>query len=191
MEAVYRSLERETDIGRYDFFILSDTRDPEAWAEEEAAWAGLRERVGGQDRIFYRRRRVNTKMKSGNIADFCRRFGAHYIYMLVLDADSIMGATAFCCDIPWAWAAVAKATIKTDKSARTNIGKTKRLFIKPPSCFAAPAGRPARRRPERGNGGPVPRGRESHSISVIHPDFRLSTSILPVGEHLTQEGKMC
>jgi len=94
MEAVYRSLERETDIGRYDFFILSDTRDPEAWAEEEAAWAGLRERVGGQDRIFYRRRRVNTKMKSGNIADFCRRFGAHYIYMLVLDADSIMaGAT--------------------------------------------------------------------------------------------------
>ena len=90
MEAVYRSLLRDADIGQYDFFILSDTRDPEAWAEEEAAWAGLRERLNGQDRIFYRRRRVNTKMKSGNIADFCRRFGANYVYMLVMDADSVM-----------------------------------------------------------------------------------------------------
>uniref|UniRef100_I2Q106 Glucans biosynthesis glucosyltransferase H n=1 Tax=Desulfovibrio sp. U5L TaxID=596152 RepID=I2Q106_9BACT len=90
IEAVYRSLEREAAIGQYDFFILSDTRDPEAWAEEEAAWAALRDRVGGRGRIFYRRRRMNTKMKSGNIADFCRRFGAGYVYMLVMDADSIM-----------------------------------------------------------------------------------------------------
>jgi len=90
LESVYRSLERHADIGRYDFFFLSDTRDPEAWAEEEAAWAGLRERLGGRERIFYRRRRVNTKMKSGNIADFCRRFGARYVYMLVMDADSVM-----------------------------------------------------------------------------------------------------
>ena len=90
MEAVYRSLQRQASIGPYDFFILSDTRDPEAWAEEEAAWAGLTTRVGGQGRIFYRRRRVNTKMKSGNIADFCRRFGARYTYMLVMDADSVM-----------------------------------------------------------------------------------------------------
>lgn len=94
IESVYRSLERNAAISQYDFFILSDTRDPEAWAGEEAAWAALRERVGGQDRIFYRRRRVNTKMKSGNIADFCRRFGAYYAYMLVMDADSVMsGAT--------------------------------------------------------------------------------------------------
>lgn len=90
IEAVYRSLERDADIGQYDFFILSDTRDPDAWAEEEAAWAGLRDRVGGHGRIFYRRRRKNTKMKSGNIADFCRRFGARYVYMLVMDADSVM-----------------------------------------------------------------------------------------------------
>ncbi|WP_300160809.1 glucans biosynthesis glucosyltransferase MdoH [Solidesulfovibrio sp.] len=90
IEAVYRSLERDADIGRYDFFILSDTRDPEAWAEEEVAWAALRERLDAPERVFYRRRRVNTKMKSGNIADFCRRFGAHYIYMLVMDADSVM-----------------------------------------------------------------------------------------------------
>jgi membrane glycosyltransferase len=90
MEAVYRSLERSADIGLYDFFILSDTRDPEAWAEEEAAWTALKERLGADGRIFYRRRRVNTKMKSGNIADFCRRFGAHYVYMLVMDADSVM-----------------------------------------------------------------------------------------------------
>ncbi|WP_211922396.1 glucans biosynthesis glucosyltransferase MdoH [Solidesulfovibrio aerotolerans] len=94
MEAVYRSLTRDAAIEQYDFFFLSDTRDPEAWAEEEAAWAGLRDRLDARERIFYRRRRVNTKMKSGNIADFCRRFGANYVYMLVMDADSVMsGAT--------------------------------------------------------------------------------------------------
>lgn len=94
IEAVYRSIEAEAAIGPFDFFILSDTRDPEAWAEEEAAWAGLRDRLDARGRIFYRRRRVNTKMKSGNIADFCRRFGAHYVYMLVMDADSVMSGAA-------------------------------------------------------------------------------------------------
>ena len=35
---------------------------------------------------------MNIKKKSGNIADFCRRYGALYTYMLVMDADSIMSA---------------------------------------------------------------------------------------------------
>ena len=42
------------------------------------------------DRIFYRHRRVNIKRKSGNIADFCRRWGRNYRYMIVFDADSVM-----------------------------------------------------------------------------------------------------
>ena len=34
------------------------------------------------------------KRKSGNIDDFCRRWGSNYRYMVVLDADSVMsGAT--------------------------------------------------------------------------------------------------
>jgi len=90
IEAVHSSLKRTGKAANFDFFILSDTRNPEAWAEEESAWAALRDRLGGASRIFYRRRKANTKKKSGNIADFCRRFGACYTYMLVMDADSVM-----------------------------------------------------------------------------------------------------
>ena len=77
-----------------DFFILSDTTQAGVWVEEERAWARLRRELGEMPRLFYRKRRVNTKKKSGNVADFCRRFGKGYRYMVVLDADSIMqGAT--------------------------------------------------------------------------------------------------
>src|SRR5258707_12933536 len=39
---------------------------------------------------LYRRRKVPVNRKSGNIADFCRRWGHRHRYMVVLDADSIM-----------------------------------------------------------------------------------------------------
>jgi membrane glycosyltransferase len=91
---VYRSLEQTGWLERFDFFVLSDSASPDKWVEEEAAWADLCQSVGGFNRIFYRRRRANSKRKSGNIADFCRRWGRNYRYMVVLDADSIMsGAT--------------------------------------------------------------------------------------------------
>src|SRR5690606_37944586 len=41
-------------------------------------------------RVFYRHRAQNTSRKAGNIADFCSRWGEHYKYMIVLDADSVM-----------------------------------------------------------------------------------------------------
>ena len=94
LEAVYRSLEQTGRAAQFDFFILSDSDDADAWVEEERAWADLRHRLGPQARMFYRRRRNNIKRKSGNIADFCRRFGAHYRYMVVLDADSLMSGAA-------------------------------------------------------------------------------------------------
>ena len=78
----------------FDFFVLSDTTQAGVWVEEERAWARLRRELGDMPRLFYRKRRVNIKKKSGNVADFCRRFGKQYRYMVVLDADSIMqGAT--------------------------------------------------------------------------------------------------
>ncbi len=40
--------------------------------------------------MFYRWRQHRIKRKSGNIADFCRRWGNNYRYMVVLDADSVM-----------------------------------------------------------------------------------------------------
>lgn len=47
-------------------------------------------RGAGEGQIFYRRRRRRVKRKSGNIDDFCRRWGNQYSYMVVLDADSVM-----------------------------------------------------------------------------------------------------
>src|SRR5690606_5346762 len=40
--------------------------------------------------IFYRRRPYNTARKSGNIADFCGRWGRLYEFMVTMDADSLM-----------------------------------------------------------------------------------------------------
>lgn len=74
----------------FDVFVLSDTNDPEIRAAELAAWAELRNESGMAERIHYRWRTIRTKRKAGNVADFCRRFGRDYRYMVVLDADSVM-----------------------------------------------------------------------------------------------------
>ncbi|MEX2408779.1 MAG: glucans biosynthesis glucosyltransferase MdoH, partial [Rhodovibrionaceae bacterium] len=76
------------------FFVLSDSSDPRCWLEEERIWLDTRDRLGARGRLFYRRRETNAGRKPGNIADFCRRWGGAYDYMVVLDADSLMaGAT--------------------------------------------------------------------------------------------------
>ncbi len=90
LRAIHRSLEKTGMLDRFDFFVLSDTRDPSVAVDEEAAWFAWCRDVGGFGRIFYRRRRVRIKRKSGNVADFCRRWGRRYRYMVMLDADSVM-----------------------------------------------------------------------------------------------------
>lgn len=78
----------------FDFFILSDTTDPEIWIAEEAAFLTLREHAGGHGRIFYRHRKQNVARKAGNIADWVQRWGGDYPQFLILDADSVMTADA-------------------------------------------------------------------------------------------------
>jgi membrane glycosyltransferase len=90
LRITYQSLEATGRLQDFDFFILSDSTHPDNWVEEETAWADLRQKLGAVNRIFYRHRRVNLKYKSGNIADFCRRWGKNYHYMIVFDADSMM-----------------------------------------------------------------------------------------------------
>lgn len=90
LQTIYQSLVRTGQLGNFDFFILSDSTDPNIWVREETAWLELSRELGARGRLFYRRRRVNTNKKAGNIADFCRRWGSHYRYMVVLDADSVM-----------------------------------------------------------------------------------------------------
>ena len=94
LEAIWCSLAREPERGAFDLFILSDTRDPGIAAEEEAMWQRFVARHQAAGRVFYRRRRDRSDHKAGNIADFVRRWGAQYEYMVVLDADSIMTGSA-------------------------------------------------------------------------------------------------
>lgn len=91
LKSVILTLQRSGKLEHFDFFILSDSRDPDVWLAEQAAWDELRNELGLQDRLFYRRRPINLNYKSGNIADFLRRWGRAYEYMVVLDADSLMG----------------------------------------------------------------------------------------------------
>lgn len=90
LRAVYRSLQDNGQIEHFDFFILSDSRDPDIWLAEQAAWYQLCRELGAQGKLFYRRRSLNMHYKSGNVADFFRRWGRNYEYTIVLDADSLM-----------------------------------------------------------------------------------------------------
>ena len=94
VQAIHDSLAAVGCLEHFDFFLLSDTTNPDIWIAEEAAFVALRERTGDQGRIFYRRRALNTERKAGNIADWVRRFGARYRQFLILDADSVMTGDA-------------------------------------------------------------------------------------------------
>jgi membrane glycosyltransferase len=90
LRATHDSVARTGELAHFDFFVLSDSNDPDMRAAEVAAWFRVCREAGGFGRIFYRWRRHRIKRKSGNVADFCRRWGGDYRYMVVLDADSVM-----------------------------------------------------------------------------------------------------
>jgi len=93
LRATYESVERSGALERFDFFVLSDSGNPDTRVAEVDAWFRLCRDVNGFGRIFYRWRANRIKRKSGNVADFCRRWGRRYRYMIVLDADSVMTGT--------------------------------------------------------------------------------------------------
>ena len=90
MSSIYESVAATGEIEKFDFYILSDTGDAARQKQEEQEWEKVCRTLSGFGRIFYRHRRVNIKRKSGNIADFLRRWSRNYDYMIVLDADSLM-----------------------------------------------------------------------------------------------------
>ncbi len=93
LRMVIRSLERVGHLPLFDLFILSDSRDPARIRTEQAAWARLCNEPGARGQVFYRNRAENKGRKAGNIAEFCRRWGRHYSYFVVFDADSIMSGS--------------------------------------------------------------------------------------------------
>ncbi|MBK9083045.1 MAG: glucans biosynthesis glucosyltransferase MdoH [Rhizobiales bacterium] len=90
VEAIRADVEATGVGGSFDFFLLSDTTNPDIWIAEERAFFRMRERLGPNHRVYYRHRPKNTSRKAGNIADFVTRWGGAYDHMVVLDADSLM-----------------------------------------------------------------------------------------------------
>lgn len=94
LKATFHSLEQTGLLRHFDFFVLSDTTDPDVWVCEELAFDELQKETRAPDRLLYRNRRENTERKTGNIADFCARWGDRYEYMIVFDADSFMSGAS-------------------------------------------------------------------------------------------------
>jgi membrane glycosyltransferase len=125
LRVIYRSLEETGQIRHFDFFILSDSNQPNQWIEEEVAWVELCKQVGGFGRIFYRKRRQQINKKAGNVADFLRRWGKKYRYMVVLDADSLMSGEA-----------LVKLVRMMERNPRTGIIQTAPRIVNGESLFA-------------------------------------------------------
>ena len=90
LRATYESLDRTGQLDRFDFFILSDSTNPDRWVEEELRWSELVRDLDALGKIYYRRRMFNEERKSGNVRDFLNTWGKRYRYFLCCDADSIM-----------------------------------------------------------------------------------------------------
>ncbi|MDN5782387.1 MAG: glucans biosynthesis glucosyltransferase MdoH, partial [Luteimonas sp.] len=90
LQAIHESLAATGQLQRFDFFVLSDTRNPDIQRAERIAFDGLRQRLDADARVFYRLRDDNHERKAGNISDWVRRWGGAYPQFLILDADSLM-----------------------------------------------------------------------------------------------------
>jgi membrane glycosyltransferase len=89
--AMYEDLQKSGVDHFYDFFLLSDSRSVESVIAERWVSYRLQSQYPGLS-LTYRHRAVNNFAKQGNIADFLRRWGHKYSFMLMLDADSIVPA---------------------------------------------------------------------------------------------------
>ena len=98
LRATCESLIGTSHAKQFDVFVLSDSYDPAIAAAERSAWEELRSALAEQPghppiEVYYRLRERRTHRKAGNVADFCRRWGKDYDYMVVLDADSVMSGS--------------------------------------------------------------------------------------------------
>ena len=93
IRAMRRRLAGTRTAHRVSIFVLSDTRDPQAAAREEMAFALLRAEASPVP-VHYRRRARNTARKVGNIHDWVTNWGGAYDAMVTMDADSILSGRA-------------------------------------------------------------------------------------------------
>ena len=94
LKAIADSLVATGHAENFDLFVLSDSSDAKTIAAEQNAWEQIRYSLATDHatpvQIYYRLRKRRVHRKAGNVADFCRRWGKDYRYMIVLDADSVM-----------------------------------------------------------------------------------------------------
>ena len=90
VRATYETLAESGPLDPYTLFVLSDSTDPGIALAEERAVRALIRQLQATGRIVYRRRPTNEGRKSGNLAEFCARWGHRFGYMVVLDADSLL-----------------------------------------------------------------------------------------------------
>ena len=98
LRATCESLAATGHARQFDVFVLSDSNNAATIAAEREAWEQLRAALVSQPgqpavEVYYRLRTRRTHRKAGNVADFCRRWGRDYRYMVVLDADSVMSGS--------------------------------------------------------------------------------------------------
>jgi len=74
----------------FHVYLLSDSSDPGIIAAEKSRFDSFIAKWQGTIPVTYRRRPVNTAFKSGNIRDFCDRWGNNHEFAITLDADSFM-----------------------------------------------------------------------------------------------------
>jgi membrane glycosyltransferase len=74
----------------FHVYVLSDTSDPAIVAAETNCIDAFIAKWRNTIPVTYRRREVNTAFKSGNIRDFCDRWGKNHDFAVMLDADSFI-----------------------------------------------------------------------------------------------------
>ncbi len=79
--------------GKFDIFVLSDSREVAHIRSEAQVFATMRQDMHDEIAVYYRRRADNHHKKAGNIADFVTCWGGAYEAMIVLDADSMMAGS--------------------------------------------------------------------------------------------------
>ncbi|AWB34327.1 glucans biosynthesis glucosyltransferase MdoH [Orrella marina] len=94
LQAMISSLGKSPYHNKFHVYVLSDTTDVAVAAMEQRMFGVLADQWAGKISVTYRRRDNNRAYKAGNIEDFCDRWGHLHTFALVLDADSLMDASA-------------------------------------------------------------------------------------------------
>lgn len=94
LEPLMQGLVENGIADKFHVYILSDSSFPDVIAEETALFDKFIAKWQGIIPVTYRRREKNTAFKSGNIRDFCERWGHNHEFAITLDADSFMPTDA-------------------------------------------------------------------------------------------------